>query len=892
MRPGARGNAVVRTLVAFVAAVALLGAVVLAPPAAAEVARPLAPRFAVNTTGDVLLVGNTTMTCPEAEQACVQARAGQGGARNNNNSFAMQHIDVDDDPATFASSRAQLALPGGTDVLWAGLYWGGRTNAGARGQAAPDAAERDRVLLAAPGLPPSDVTATQLDTVASAAGVYQGFAEVTQLVQAAGPGDYTVADVQSGTGEDRYGGWTLVVVTKDPAEPLRNLVVADGFAVVRSGEPATLTVDGFRTPPSGPVRTRLGAVTYEGDRGATGDRFLLEGSPVADGLNAPNNAFNSGITDLGARVTAKAPDQVNQLGFEVKRYLQDDVLPNDATATTIALDSSGDTYYPGAVTLATELFAPDVGPVKSVVDADGGDVLPGDVLTYDLELTNAGDDAAAGLVVTDVVPAGTSVVPGSLEILTGPGSGSQSDQPGDDLAEVLGGADPAVRFRLGTGASPSAGGGLAVGATTRVRFSVTVDEGLADGTVVRNAADATFTGATSGLDLSSTSNPADVEVTRADPPPPPPSPNPSPSPDPTQSPSPDPAPSPTAPTPPSPSPAPDPTTTPTPAPGPRPSPTPARTAPPEVTRLAGDSRVDTAVEVSRYAHPDGVAAVTIAREDVYADALAGAAIAARRGGPILLSASGGLSPQTAAEIERLGAGTALLLGGEAALADEVRADITALGLSGERVGGDNRFGTAALLATELGAPDETVYLAEGGAADPERGWPDPMAVAHLSAFTGRPVLLATADSLPVETRAVLDELGVSQTVVVGGADAVSGDVLDAVEDAGYDSVRLAGTTRYETSAEVFRAAVDAGMDPATVWLATGADWPDALGAGPVVGRTGATFLLVDGDDLGASVATRAVLEEVGPQVERVVLVGGDTAISPTVEDQVRTALTP
>ena len=41
------------------------------------------------------------------------------------------HVDPGDaDPATFNSSSAQLDLPAGATVLFAGLYWGGRTAAG------------------------------------------------------------------------------------------------------------------------------------------------------------------------------------------------------------------------------------------------------------------------------------------------------------------------------------------------------------------------------------------------------------------------------------------------------------------------------------------------------------------------------------------------------------------------------------------------------------------------------------------------------------------------------------------------------------------------------------------------------------------------------------------
>ena len=80
---------------------------------------------------------------------------------------------------------------------------------------------------------------------------------MTAIVRAAGPGTYWGANVVAGTGEDRYAGWSLVVVYRAPGLPLRNLTVFDGFADVGRDEPQTISLSGFRTPspvPSRPAR--------------------------------------------------------------------------------------------------------------------------------------------------------------------------------------------------------------------------------------------------------------------------------------------------------------------------------------------------------------------------------------------------------------------------------------------------------------------------------------------------------------------------------------------------------------------------------------------------------------------------------------------------------------
>src|SRR4029453_2667828 len=132
-----------------------------------------------------------------------------------------------------------------------GLYWGADTSAGTNGSAAPTPANRGQIRFSVPSGAYQTVTATQVDA-ATAAGQstrYSAFLAVTTRVQAGGAGTYRVADIQAGTGGDRYAGWLLVVVVRDIAQPLRNLTVFDGYQVVNSAAATVnITASGFRTP--------------------------------------------------------------------------------------------------------------------------------------------------------------------------------------------------------------------------------------------------------------------------------------------------------------------------------------------------------------------------------------------------------------------------------------------------------------------------------------------------------------------------------------------------------------------------------------------------------------------------------------------------------------------
>lgn len=304
---------------------------------------------------------------------------------------------------------------------------------------------------------------------------------------------------------------------------------------------------------------------------------------------------------------------------------------------------------------------------------------------------------------------------------------------------------------------------------------------------------------------------------------------------------------------------------------------------PDTRRRAGVSRITTAVSLAETAFPNGAQNVLIARADVYADALAGSALAGHLDAPLLLSDSTELTSTTLAEIRRLKATRAYLLGGENSLSSSVRDTLEDEGLEVERVSGPDRFSTASEVAALL-PPSSVAYLVEGANADPGRGWPDAVASSALAALTKQPVLLATRDGLPDATQQALKSRGVTEVVIIGGPGSVSDEVADRVADPDGDGRidrkvrRVSGPSRYDTSAAVADQAVAAGASTARVWLVTGTNWPDALAAGAAAAHVGANLLLMHGDDARHSPATLNWLADHGSTDRALTLVGGPGSI--------------
>jgi len=302
----------------------------------------------------------------------------------------------------------------------------------------------------------------------------------------------------------------------------------------------------------------------------------------------------------------------------------------------------------------------------------------------------------------------------------------------------------------------------------------------------------------------------------------------------------------------------------------------------EVRRVAGPNRIATAVALSSDAF-DAADRAILVRADQFPDALAAGALSAEIDGPVLLTGSGRLDVTVATELDRLGVSEVYLVGGTAALSQQVERDVAAEGLAAVRLAGEERFQTAAAIAREivrLGGPVDQAIIARADT------FPDALAAGNL-ATTGRaPILLTGTNELPDVTLTALGNVMEGDRVIIaGGLAAVAAGPESELRDAGYQVRRLAGDDRYATGAALVNEALAQGADPQPTILASGADFPDALAAVPAAFRLDGVVLLADPLDLTASPATVDFLTAQAEAIDTVILAGGTEAISERVRIQ-------
>lgn len=196
-----------------------------------------------------------------------------------------------------------------------------------------------------------------------------------------------------------------------------------------------------------------------------------------------------------------------------------------------------------------------------------------------------------------------------------------------------------------------------------------------------------------------------------------------------------------------------------------------------VRRDAGPDRYATSRIIAERAFADrSPANVLIATGEGFADALAGSAMAAARGMPVLLvrGSDTAMDLATRLALDRLGVSSATIAGGTGVMNIGLEYDLRAR-FGPERVtrlAGDDRYDTAAVLSrsTFQAASVNTVFLATG------RDFPDALAGAALAGSAPGPLLLSSGGCLPAATLTELRRLDPARVVLLGGPGSLSSAV--------------------------------------------------------------------------------------------------------------------
>lgn len=190
-----------------------------------------------------------------------------------------------------------------------------------------------------------------------------------------------------------------------------------------------------------------------------------------------------------------------------------------------------------------------------------------------------------------------------------------------------------------------------------------------------------------------------------------------------------------------------------------------------VTRNEGTTRYATALATSRNTFGPGVPAVYVATGASFPDALSASAAAGKDQGPVLLVPGGVTVPaDVIAEINRLAPARIEIMGGPGVVSPQMERTLKALTATVERIGGSDRFGTAAVTSKLRFTTATSAVIATGAT------FPDGLAGGPVAAALGAPLLLVPGTCVPAYVLDQLHQLGVTSVTLLGGAAVLSSNV--------------------------------------------------------------------------------------------------------------------
>ena len=288
-------------------------------------------------------------------------------------------------------------------------------------------------------------------------------------------------------------------------------------------------------------------------------------------------------------------------------------------------------------------------------------------------------------------------------------------------------------------------------------------------------------------------------------------------------------------------------------------------------RLAGSDRYETAYAVAEQMKlnkgKEKFDNIVVASGENYPDALSGNYLAFRKKAPMLLTNQYEVD-NTAEYIKNSiePNGTVYILGQTSAVPASLEQKLQ--GINIKRIGGSDRFETNLLILKEARVHGEELIVCSG------LNFPD----AVSASAANKPILLAD-DKLSASQKNYLLTIDPLKVYFIGGDKAVTKTVRDEFTG---DTVRLAGTDRFETSRLIAENLFLSHPD--RVILASGLNFPDALVGGAFNQDIGVPVLLVGPDFADAYNAKKFVSEN---GTKSLILLGGKLSISDEIANYIR-----
>ena len=199
----------------------------------------------------------------------------------------------------------------------------------------------------------------------------------------------------------------------------------------------------------------------------------------------------------------------------------------------------------------------------------------------------------------------------------------------------------------------------------------------------------------------------------------------------------------------------------------------------------------------------------------------------------------------------------------------------------ERVSGIERYETSTKISQKYFNSADTVVLASG------KNNVDALVSAAYADSKKAPILLTKKNELPTSVKAEILRLGAKNVDIIGGNASISSQTEKELRDMGLNIKRIAGNTRYETSAILAQSVRDiTGSDKLILIAGENKKDADALTVSSLATSAGIPVMMTSGKLLDSNVISK--INAWRPS--QVIVIGGKSSISDIVMDQINAGL--
>jgi putative cell wall-binding protein len=314
------------------------------------------------------------------------------------------------------------------------------------------------------------------------------------------------------------------------------------------------------------------------------------------------------------------------------------------------------------------------------------------------------------------------------------------------------------------------------------------------------------------------------------------------------------------------------------------------------SQIYGADRYQTSAQIAESKYPGGVPSgyVVIATGLNFPDALAGNYLAGQLSAPILLSPPTTTDPAwstVTAALTALDATHVFILGGTDAIGADVEAALSQ-NYTVVRIAGATRYDTMEQVDTYSGlVPGFGITGARTAIIATGDNFPDALAAGPLVWASKLPLILTdgTQASLTPQALAVINSLGITHFIVLGGSATISAGIVSQLATLGTVDEQFSGQDRTDTAAQL--AAYEQStysFQRSSVILATGMNFPDALAGGPFGGDPKSMYFTITASDLGPF--TTAALQGLSGLASLIYILGGPNVVDANASSEAITAV--